>query len=75
MLWTATDLEKAPVLVLGKLSELQTTPDDFTVEQPLRMVDPYFGSHLWELKVVDLKSLPGKNLLDGVYHYWFKVKD
>ncbi len=86
LLWTATDVAAAPVLVLGKLvtSDDEENPYAFTkqLEKPLQQAGGIAGAHLWELNVSDvLQSLPAANAPgnaaspDAVYHYWFQVKN
>lgn len=90
VLWTATETDTAPSLVIGKiLRKAGSGPDEFTfkklLQKPLQKLD-HSQSWLWELGVGDIASELSEAILstenqqsaasgDGVYHYWFKVKD
>ena len=80
VLRTATDIETAPVLVLGKLVTSGTGGNTFDfakqLEKPLQLTDPKENALLWELKVSDvLEELGAANAPvaaaspEGVYHY------
>ena len=79
VLWAATELEAAPVLVLGKIEQRldDNGRSTFTfrklVEQPLSETNPVDTPHLWELPLTDLNT--GLDSLAGVCHYWFRVRD